>query len=301
MTKRLVLFIATNIGVLVTVSVVVALASATGFAPERSAHNLVGLGLLCLAWGIGGGVTSLALARRMAKWSTRAQLVDGRTGDPHRDWLFDTVQNLSRRAGVPAPEVGVYESAELNAFAAGPSRRRSLVAVSTGLLEGMRRDEIEGILGHELAHVANGDMVTMVLVQGVVNAFVLLPSVVAATLVRSVLPSRNSEGDSPQFLDVVVGDIVWFVAQITSGILGSAVAAWFSRGRELRADSASASLAGRGSIALALRRLRQTHDTVDGSPASLSTLKISGKRGFLGLLSTHPPLEERLRALETGR
>jgi len=199
------------------------------------------------------------------------------------------------------PQVGYYDSPEVNAFATGPSRNRSLVAVSAGLMKAMRRDEIEGVLGHELAHVANGDMVTMTLIQGVVNAFVLFLSHIVSALVRSAMRSRDADDDGPGFLDVIVGHIVFFAAQIVFGILGSMVTAWFSRRREFRADSGGASLAGRGSMIAALRKLQQTHDAVDASQESLATLKISGKAALLTLISTHPPLQDRIRALEMAQ
>jgi heat shock protein HtpX len=301
MAKRVFLFIATNIAILLTVSVVMAVLQAAGVVPARSSGSLVALAAFCLVWGMGGAFVSLGLSRIIAKWSTGVKLVDGRTGNPDLDWLHNTIQNLSHAAGLAMPQVGFYESPEVNAFATGPSKNRSLVAVSSGLMQAMRRDEIEGVLGHELAHIKNGDMVTMTLIQGVVNAFVLFLSHIVAALVRSAMSSRDSEDDRPGFMDVIVGHVVFIAAQIVFGILGSVITAWFSRRREFRADDGGAALAGRGSMIAALRRLQQTHEAVDTSQAALATLKISGKGGFLALTSTHPPLDMRIRALEMAR
>jgi heat shock protein HtpX len=192
--------------------------------------------------------------------------------------------------------VGFYESPEVNAFATGPSKKRSLVAVSTGLLQRMSRSEVEAVLGHEISHVANGDMVTMTLIQGVVNAFVLYLSHVVAAIARSFLGGRDS--DRPSFLAVIAGHVVFIAAQIIFGILGSMITGWFSRQREFRADAGGARLAGRQNMIGALRRLMTTQQLVDPSNAELATLKIAGAKGFLQLVSTHPPLEVRIAALE---
>jgi heat shock protein HtpX len=191
------------------------------------------------------------------------------------------------------PEVGVYESPEVNAFATGPSKRKSLVAVSSGLLRTMRRDEVEGVLAHEVAHIRNGDMVTMTLIQGVVNAFVMFLARVIAFAIRQGSDSRNS---------YFFSYIVMIVLEIVFGILGMIVVAWFSRAREFRADAGGAALAGRQNMIAALRRLLQAKELVDTTEPALATLKINGKRStWLMLASTHPPLEDRIRALEELR
>jgi len=296
MAKRVLLFVATNIAILVTVSVVLAVLSATGVLPAGAGFGHGALMVFCLVWGMGASLVSLAMSRMIAKWSMGIKLVDGQTGNADLDWLFNTVGNLSRQANLPMPQVGFYPSPEVNAFATGPSKSRSLVAVSTGLLERMSRNEVEAVLGHEISHVANGDMVTMTLIQGVVNAFVLYLSHVVATIARSFLGGRDS--DRPSFLAVIAGYVVFIAAQIVFGILGSMITGWFSRHREFRADAGGAQLAGRQNMIGALRKLMSTQPLVDTSKAELATLKIAGAKGFLQLVSTHPPLEVRIAALE---
>jgi heat shock protein HtpX len=297
MAKRVLLFVATNIAILVTVSMILAVLSATGVVRTGTGIGQGGLMVFCLVWGMGASLVSLAMSRMIAKWSMGIKLVDGQTGNADLDWLFNTVGNLSRQANLPMPQVGFYDSPEVNAFATGPSKKRSLVAVSTGLLQRMSRAETEAVLGHEVSHVANGDMVTMTLIQGVVNAFVLYLSHVVATIARSVLGGRDSDR-GPSFLSVIAGQIVFIAAQIAFGILGSMITGWFSRAREFRADAGGAQLAGRQNMIGALRRLMTTRQLVDASNAQLATLKIAGAKGFLQLVSTHPPLEVRIAALE---
>jgi heat shock protein HtpX len=187
------------------------------------------------------------------------------------------------------PEVGIYDSPEVNAFATGPSSSRSLVAVSSGLLRSMRRDEVEGVLAHEVSHISNGDMVTMTLLQGVVNAFVIFFARLIAFAVRQSSDSRNS---------YMLSYVVMIVLEIGLGIFGSMITAWFSRQREFRADRGGATLAGRDRMIAALRRLQANHELVDADHQALATLKISGTRSWMMLLSTHPPLEARIAALE---
>jgi len=241
--------------------------------------------------GMGGAFISLLISRWMAKRAMGVQLVDGRTGQGELDWLYRTVQKLTQQAQLPMPEVGVYDSAEVNAFATGPSRNKSLVAVSSGLLRAMQPAEIEGVLAHEVAHIQNGDMVTLTLIQGVVNAFVLFLSRIIASIVRQAVDERYA---------FVLGFAVTILLDIVLGVLGMMVVAWFSRAREFRADAGGASMAGRGSMIAALRRLQGTQQLIDNREPALATLKISGKRA-MALLATHPPLETRIRALESGR
>jgi heat shock protein HtpX len=219
------------------------------------------------------------------------KLVDGRSGNADLDWLHQTVRRLTQQANLPMPEVGFYESPEVNAFATGPSRSRSLVAVSSGLLRTMRREELEGVLAHEVAHIQNGDMVTMTLIQGVVNAFVMFLARLIAFAVRQGSDSRNA---------YLLSFLVMIVLQIVFGFLGMIVVAWFSRAREFRADAGGAALAGKSSMVGALRRLMDTRQLVDNREPALATLKISGGRSWMSLVSTHPPLEARIRALEQG-
>jgi heat shock protein HtpX len=238
--------------------------------------------VLCAVWGFGAALVSLAMSRQIAKWTMGVRLVDGRTGN---------------QSNLPMPQVGFYESPEVNAFATGPTKSRSLVAVSTGLFRSMSKQEIEGVLGHEITHVANGDMVTMTLIQGVVNAFVLYLSHVVAAIVRGALSRDSDRGPSP--LGFLAGQLVFFAAQIAFGLIGSMITAWFSRQREFRADAGGAALTGRGAMVGALRRLQEFQGRVDNSRSpELATLKIAGGSRFLALLSTHPPLELRIAALE---
>jgi heat shock protein HtpX len=242
---------------------------------------------------MGGAFISLQMSRFIAKRATGVHLVDGRTGNSHADWLYETVGRLTRQANLPMPEVGIYESPEVNAFATGPSKSRSLVAVSSGLLRSMRPEEVEGVLAHEIAHIGNGDMVTMTLLQGVMNAFVMFfARVIGYALTRSG-DSRNNSGS--YFLVVLV-------LQIVLGILGSLVVNAFSRHREFRADHGGATLAGREKMVGALRRLAANAEMVDTQHQALATMKINGGgRGWAALFSTHPPIADRIAALENFR
>lgn len=283
MGKRILLFLLTNIVVVLTVSVVLTLLGADRYT------GLNGLLVFCFVWGMAGSVISLQMSRFMAKRALGVQLVDGKTGHEELDWLYVTVEGLTRKAGLPMPEVGFYESPEVNAFATGPSRNRSLVAVSTGLLRSMRREEVEGVLAHEVAHIANGDMVTMALIQGVVNAFVMFIARVVAAALRGQRDERDSYGSNY---------MVVYILQFVFGILGSMVTAWFSRQREFRADYGGAQLAGKERMVGALKRLAANHELVDTSQPALAAFKINGADGFMALFSTHPPLAQRIAALE---
>jgi heat shock protein HtpX len=290
--KRILLFVLTNLAIMVTLSIVL---SVLGIGGYRTAAGLDygALAVFCLVWGFGGAFISLLMSRWMAKRAMGVELVDGRTGQEEADWLYRTVERLARQAQLPMPEVGIYNSPEVNAFATGPSKSKSLVAVSSGLLRGMRREEVEGVLAHEMSHIQNGDMVTMTLIQGVVNAFVLFASRVIANIVRNAVDERIAN---------MVGFIVTIVLDIALGILGATVVAWFSRAREFRADAGAAALAGRGNMIAALRRLQTTHQLVDPSNQALATMKIAGGSGrWMVLFSTHPPLEARIAALESMR
>ncbi len=294
MGKRIFLFLLTNLAVVLTLSVIMRVFGLDRYVTD-SGLNLGSLAMFCLVWGMGGAFISLQMSRFIAKRSTGMRLVDGKSGNADADWLYGTVEALTRKAGLPMPEVGIYESAEVNAFATGPSRSKSLVAVSTGLLRSMERREVEGVLAHEVAHIANGDMVTMTLLQGVVNAFVMfLARVIAFAIANSGRNDERRGGNGTSFLVVMV-------LQMVFGILGSMVTAWFSRQREFRADAGGASLAGREQMIGALRRLMTTHELVDTRQTALTTLKISGAPGWMMFFSTHPPLEQRIAALEAGR
>jgi heat shock protein HtpX len=291
MPKRIMLFLLTNLAILVTLNIVLGVLGVSGYIQPGGGVDYTALMVFCLVWGMGGAFISLLLSRFIAKRAMGVRLVDGRTGDPDLDWLHRTVARLAQQAQLPLPEVGYYDSPEVNAFATGPSRSKSLVAVSTGLLRSMRQDEVEGVLAHEMAHIQNGDMVTMTLIQGVVNAFVMFLSRIIASIVRQAVDQRYA---------YMLGFVVTIVLDIVLGILGMMVVAWFSRAREFRADAGGAALAGRGNMIAALRRLQGTKQLVDTSQPEMATLKISGRRAMM-LFSTHPPLEDRIRALETSQ
>jgi heat shock protein HtpX len=288
MGKRIFLFLATNIAIVVTLSIVLRVLGVGGYVGPGGL-DYTSLAIFCFIWGMGGSFMSLQMSRWIAKRATGVHLVDGRTGNHELDWLYSTVQRLTQQANLPMPEVGIYDSGEVNAFATGPSKSRSLVAVSSGLMRSMRRDEVEGVLAHEVAHIANGDMVTMTLLQGVINAFVMFFARVIAYAVRSSSDSRNS---------YMLSYLVIIVLEIGLGILGSLITAWYSRQREFRADYGGAALAGRERMLGALRRLAANHEAVDTQHQALATLKINGTRGWMIFFSTHPPIEQRIAALE---
>jgi heat shock protein HtpX len=291
MSKRISLFVVTNLAIMVTLSIVWFLLGMGGYIDASGAINYGALMTFCLVWGFGGAMISLLMSRVIAKMSMGVKVVNGQSGNQDFDWLYRTVARLVQQAQLPMPEVGVYDSPEVNAFATGPSKRKSLVAVSTGLLRTMRPEEIEGVLAHEVSHIQNGDMVTMTLIQGVVNAFVLFLSRIIAGIVRNAADERYA---------YVLSFVVTIVLDIFLGILGLMVVAWFSRAREFRADAGGASLAGRANMIGALRRLQGAKHLVDNSQPELATLKINGRRAMM-LLATHPPLEVRIQALERGR
>ncbi len=298
--KRVFLLMVVNILVMVTITVVLGLLRVGNYFPQG---GLAGLAVVCLVWGFAGAFISLAISRLMAKWMMGVQVIPPDTNDPTLRELVETVHGLARGAGLPAlPEVGIYQSDEINAFATGPTRARALVAVSTGLLQRMGSKEVEGVLGHEVTHIANGDMVTMTLIQGVINSFVLFLSRILAFVISQALRSRDdrdSGGGLIQYLLVIV-------FQILLSILGSVVVCWFSRQREFRADAGGARLAGRQNMINALRALAALNEPeVVAAEAqqhqAFQALKIAGTRSGLAMLfATHPPIEERIARLERG-
>jgi heat shock protein HtpX len=258
--------------------------------------------IFCLIWGFGGALISLALSRVMAKWMMGVQLIDETTTNPQLREVVSMVYRLADQAGLPArPQVGFYESPEVNAFATGPTKSRALVAVSSGLLNRMKRDEVEGVIGHEIAHVANGDMVTMTLIQGVINAFVMFIARVIGYAITSA--TRSDENERPSYM---MQSMVTMVLEIFLSILGSIVVAAFSRWREYRADKGGATLAGRGKMIAALEALKTLHNIgpavePEGQKA-IAAFKISSRRGaFLSLFSTHPDLDDRIQALKASQ
>lgn len=306
MGKRVFLFIAVNLLVMVTLSIV--LSVVLHFFPElgrRSGNWLGYLAVFSLVFGMGGAFISLAMSRLMAKWMMGVHVIEPNTSDPELRELVRMVHGYAQRAGLPAmPEVGIYDSPDVNAFATGPSKSRSLVAVSTGLLQRMNRAEAEGVIAHEVAHIANGDMVTMTLVQGVINAFVIFLSRVLGFLAAQALRgNRSSDDDRPGFGDYLIQSLLVMVFEVIFTLLGSIVVAWFSRKREFRADAGGMLLAGKDRMVGALRALQRIYDprlAAEGADSGFQALKISGQTGgLLALLSTHPPLEERIAHLES--
>ncbi|HZM02696.1 MAG TPA: protease HtpX [Candidatus Saccharimonadales bacterium] len=293
--KRITLFLLVNILVMLTIGVIVSL-----FFRGRVEHyGYENLFLFCFIWGMGGAFISLALSRLMAKWMMGVQVIDlsSATGEEQR--LVETVYHLARAAGLSTmPEVGIYQSPEVNAFATGPSRSRALVAVSAGLLNHMRQSDIEGVLGHEIAHVANGDMVTMTLIQGVVNAFAMFLARILAMLL-SQGSSRDDNRGGNFFMEWMLINLF----QTVFMFLGMIVINYFSRWREFRADAGGARYAGREHMISALRALQAIHeggaDQIGKQQAAFQSLKISGQSGgWMALFASHPPLEERIARLE---
>jgi heat shock protein HtpX len=286
--KRIVLFLATNIAVMLVLSIVV---SVLGLDRWLTAEGIdyTSLLLMSAVFGFGGSIISLLMSKAIAKWSTGAHVVDGSEGSTEY-WLVQTVKKLADGAGIGMPEVAVYDG-PANAFATGAFRNASLVAVSTGLMQSMSREEVEAVLGHEVSHVANGDMVTLTLIQGVLNTFVFFLSRVVGMIVDKAI-FRTERGIGPGFYITVI------VAQILFGVLASIIVAWFSRQREFRADAGSAQLLGspRPMVA-ALQRLGGVQS--GGLPDTVKALGIGGKVG--SLFATHPPLEVRIAALQAAR
>ena len=287
--KRVLLFVAVNLLVMMTISLTSSILIQVFHLPPGLMGGLVAY---CLLFGFGGALISLALSRLMAKWMMGVVVIDPQTTEPEARWLVQLVHRLAEKAGLPKmPEVGIYDSPEVNAFATGPSRSRSLVAVSSGLLRRMTHDQVEAVLGHEIGHVANGDMVTMTLIQGVINSVVMIVARLIANVVAGQSEDRSRE--TTRFLLVFVLDIVF-------SLLGSLVVNAFSRRREYRADAWGARLAGRQKMIDALKALGGSTARIDTEHPSVSSLKISGQttRMVSLLFATHPPLEDRIRALE---
>jgi heat shock protein HtpX len=285
--KRIVLFLATNLAVVVLLSIIVNVLGLDNWMTARGI-DVTGLLVLSAVIGFAGSIFSLLISKPMARWSTGAEIIDGSEGSTQY-WLVETVRKLAERARIGMPEVAIYEG-EPNAFATGAFKNSALVAVSSGLLQSMSREEVEAVLGHEIGHVANGDMVTLALIQGVVNTFVVFLSRVIGYLVDKTV-FKTERGVGPGFYVTVI------VSEIVFGILASLIVAWFSRQREFRADAASASLLGtpRPMVA-ALARLGGLEP--GALPQSFQSSGIANKSGVLALFSTHPPIEERIAALQ---
>jgi heat shock protein HtpX len=279
--KRVLLFVATNLAILMVLGVVLSvLMPLLGLPPESTGSLLV----ISAVFGMGGSFISLAMSKWVAKRSVGAHVIT-QPSTQMESWLVRTVERQAQKAGIGMPEVAIYDSPEINAFATGMSRNNALVAVSSGLLRNMSQDEAEAVLGHEISHIANGDMVTLTLIQGVLNTFVFFFARVAASAL-----SRGNDSRGMQFMLVMV-------FQMLFGVLASIIVMWFSRHREFRADQGGASLAGKHKMIAALQRLQLNHgeSQLDGQ---LTAFGISGKVGVSQLFLSHPPLEKRIAALQ---
>ena len=280
---RILLFLATNMAVLVVFNIILSL---TGI----QSPDAMGLLIMAALFGFSGSLISLFLSKTMALRSVNGQVIEQPRNESER-WLVETVRSQAERAGLAMPQVAIYHSADVNAFATGPSKNNSLVAVSTGLLNAMTRDEAEAVLAHEVSHIKNGDMVTMTLLQGVLNTFVIFISRIIAKAVAS-----NRDGETSQGMYFMVS----MVLEIVFGILASMIAMWFSRYREYRADAGAADLAGKQKMIAALQRLQAVHEPQE-MEGQLAAFAINGKRGGLAaLFMSHPPLEKRIDALRNA-
>ncbi len=273
---RILLFLATNVAVLFMAAIAMYVLTALGFIPPNAPYTQ--MLIWCALFGFGGAIFSLAISKWVAKRSTGAKVIENPTTETER-WLVDTVKRQAERAGIGMPEVALYDSPDPNAFATGMFRNNALVAVSTGLLRLMSREEAEAVLGHEVSHIANGDMVTLTLIQGVLNTFVLFIARIIA-----------SQFDRGRFF-------IYMALQMVFGIFASIIVAWFSRRREFRADQGGASLESPAAMAAALNRLRSMRDAPSQLPDNLTAFGIRGE-GMLKLMATHPPLEERIARLQ---
>lgn len=289
---RVLLFLATNLGILIVLSVSMRV---LGLEPYISAQglNYQSLLIFAAAFGMGGAFISLLISKWTAKRFTGVQIIEQPVNEEQR-WLVETVRRQAEQAGIGMPEVGIFEARMVNAFATGANRNNALVAVSSGLLRSMSRDEAEAVLGHEVSHVANGDMITLALIQGVVNTFVIFLSRVIGQLVDRVV-FKSESGHGPGFWVTAI------VAEIVLGILASIIVMWFSRQREFRADAGGAGLAGRDKMIAALQRLKQASGE-PSLPDQMAAFGISGQigQGLKRLFMTHPPLDERIAALRRG-
>ena len=293
MFKRIGLFLITNLAVVFVLSITAQLLGVNRWLTANGL-NLGGLLMFSLLFGFGGAFISLAISKWMAKRSTGARVIDEPRNATER-WLVDTVARQAQAAGIGMPEVAVYEAPEINAFATGMSRNSALVAVSTGLLNSMSKDEAEAVLGHEISHVANGDMVTLTLIQGVVNTFVIFVSRVVGYVVDRVILKNDGRNTGIGFF------VATMVTEVLLGIVASMIVAWFSRRREFRADAGGASLAGREKMVGALQRLKQAYEPAT-LPEGLQAFGISGggHGGLKALFLSHPPLDDRIAALRAA-
>lgn len=296
MFSRIGMFLITNIAVLAVLSISMrVLGIDQMLASDDMGINMTGLLVMAAIIGFAGSFISLALSKWMAKRSMGVQIIDQPANNQQR-WLLETVRRQAEMANIGMPEVGVFDSPQPNAFATGMNRNNALVAVSTGLLQSMKQDEVEAVLGHEISHVANGDMITMGLIQGVLNTFVIFISRVLGTFVDRVV-FKNERGFGIGYF------VVSIIAELILGVFAAMIAAWFSRHREFRADAGGAKLAGTQKMIAALQRLQMAQQEKTAMPGEFAAFGISGglKHGIAAMLMTHPPLEKRIEALRNSQ
>jgi heat shock protein HtpX len=291
--KRIFLFVLTNLAVVLVISISMHLLGVDRWLNEAGGINFGALLVLSAVIGFAGSLVSLAMSKWSAKRMVGAQVIENPI-DPTERWLVDTVRRQAQAAGIGMPEVAIYDAPDVNAFATGWNRNDALVAVSTGLLQNMSKDEIEAVLAHEMSHVSNGDMVTLALIQGVVNTFVIFFAKLFGFFVDRVL--LKNDGRNGPGIGAFVAEIA---AQLLLGVLASIIVMWFSRQREFRADAGGASLAGRNKMIAALERLKINHEQ-SVLPEKIAAFGISGGHAFAKMFMTHPPLDERISALRAG-
>jgi heat shock protein HtpX len=291
--KRVLLFLGTNLAIIVVASITLNLLGVGSFLDESGTGlNLQALLIFCFIFGMLGSFISLLLSKKIAKWSMKVQIID-KPRNSNEEWLFRTIERQSKEAGIGMPEVGIFPAQQANAFATGANRNKALVAISSGMLQRFDQDEIEAVLGHEVGHVANGDMITLALIQGVVNTFVMfLARIVGFAVDRVIL--KNEQGLGIGYF------ITTIVAEIVLAVLASTIVFWFSRRREFVADEAGARLGSRRGMIGALQRLQTEVNVPNQLPESMQAFGITGgKRGGIkALFMTHPPLEDRIAALQ---
>ena len=291
---RIILFLATNLAIMLVLSIVVSIFGLDRWAYSHSGINLQGMLVMCAVFGMGGAFISLALSKTIARYSVGAQVITQPRGADEQ-WLLDTVRHHAQNAGIGVPDVALYDAPEMNAFATGMSKNHALVAVSTGLLRSMNRDQISAVLGHEITHVANGDMVTMALIQGVLNTFVMFLARVIGGIIDSAMQGdrESNRGGGIGYFVIVM------LLQFVFGILATIIVMWFSRWREFRADAGGARLGSRASMISALQTLAGNQDA-SSLPKAVQAFGISGQGGVTRLFMSHPPIEERIAALRNA-
>ncbi|HEX7915590.1 protease HtpX [Rudaea sp.] len=292
---RIVLFLLTNLAIMLVLSVVASIFGLDRWAYAHSGINLAGMLVFCALFGVGGSLISLLLSKTMAKMSVGAQVI-AQPRNASEQWLFNTVAQHAKNAGIGMPEIAVYDAPEMNAFATGASKNHALVAVSTGLLQSMNRDEVSAVLGHEISHVANGDMVTLALIQGVVNTFVMFLARVLGSVIDNAISGNRDNREGGYGIGYFV---ITMVLQLVLGVLATMIVMWFSRWREFRADAGGAQLGGRANMISALRTLSGDHGDT-GLPKALVAFGIAGDSGIARLFMSHPPIAERIAALQRG-